>query len=241
MSHKKKGLILAAGFGTRLKAITNHIPKALVEVKKKAMLDHCIDCMRVAGIEEIAINLHYMPQKIEQHLEQRKNAAGLNIHLLHEPEILETGGAVLNAINKLQVNAELCVMNCDAYFPEAMSHNPFTILRQSFGQADAMLLLKPKSQLRSSDYSDTPLYLQNDAKLSLEPTTHDREGNIFTGAYILNAPIFQRAANQLRAEKFPLFDALKLLGCFGLRYEHDWHDIGTPQRLEFVERPITDA
>lgn len=88
-----KALLLAAGFGTRLQPITQHVPKCLVPIRRKPLLGYWLDLLLFSGIEHIFINTHYLAEKVQDFI-QLSQWRG-SITLLHEPELLGTGGTVL--------------------------------------------------------------------------------------------------------------------------------------------------
>ena len=87
-----KAMIFAAGLGTRLKPFTDHMPKALVPVAGKPMLEHVIHKLKSAGVDEIVINVHHFAQQIIDFLKEKDNF-GIKIWISDETEeLLETGG-----------------------------------------------------------------------------------------------------------------------------------------------------
>ena len=96
-TRENKAIILAAGLGTRLKPLTDHRPKALVEWEGVPLLDHAVLKLREAGFSEIIINVHHMAEMIMDHVEQRDHY-GIRIAFSHEKdELLDTGGGIANA------------------------------------------------------------------------------------------------------------------------------------------------
>ncbi len=93
---KKKAMILAAGLGTRMKPLTDHIPKALVLWNEKPLIEWVISRLKDAGFEDIIINLHHFPEQIIHYLESKDNF-GVNICFSHEKELLDTGGGIRKA------------------------------------------------------------------------------------------------------------------------------------------------
>ena len=87
-----KGLVLAAGLGTRLRPLTNHYAKPLVPFFGTSPLELALWRLSAAGVKEIAINSHYFPEKIGMFVSENRQA--LNIKMSYEPEILGTGGAI---------------------------------------------------------------------------------------------------------------------------------------------------
>ena len=92
-----KAMIFAAGLGTRLKPLTDHMPKALVPVAGKPMLEHVIDKLKAAGFNEIVINVHHFANQIIDFLKE-KNNFGIQIWISDETEeLLDTGGGIKKA------------------------------------------------------------------------------------------------------------------------------------------------
>src|SRR5262249_33308572 len=88
-------MLLAAGLGTRLRPITNTMPKPLVEVGGRALIDHALDRLAAAGVERVVVNLHYKAEMLAAHLKTREQP---RIELSPEAELLETGGGVKQAL-----------------------------------------------------------------------------------------------------------------------------------------------
>lgn len=108
-----KALIFAAGLGTRLKPLTDTMPKALVPVAGKPMLEHVILHLREQGFTDIVINIHYLGEQIINFLKAHDNF-GINISVSDERgEILETGGGILKAADLLDDGESFLVHNSD--------------------------------------------------------------------------------------------------------------------------------
>ncbi|HEY3249727.1 MAG TPA: nucleotidyltransferase family protein, partial [Ignavibacteria bacterium] len=107
-----RAMILAAGYGTRLKPLTDTRPKALISYKGKPMIENVIIKIKKAGINEITINTHYLAEKIKEYLDNNK-FGGLKVNLTYEKEILGTGGGIKNAAGYLKGSANFLVHNVD--------------------------------------------------------------------------------------------------------------------------------
>lgn len=107
----KKAMILAAGYGTRLKPLTDTIPKALVKVNGIPMIELVLKRLISFGINEAVINTHHLADRIEEYF--RKHEYGIKIHLIHEKEILGTGGGIKNAKEMLEDSSPFIVHNVD--------------------------------------------------------------------------------------------------------------------------------
>ena len=106
-----KAMILSAGFGTRLKPLTNNTPKALIFYKGVPMINHQIERLKKAGINEIIVNAHHIHEKISEYF--KKNDFGIKINLIVENEILGTGGGILNAEKYFENEDSFLVINVD--------------------------------------------------------------------------------------------------------------------------------
>ena len=104
-------MILAAGFGTRMRPITEHTPKPLIPLCGRALIDHGIDRLVAAGVKRIVVNTHYKAPMMEDHLAQRRD---VEIVLSHEETLLDTGGGVKNALRHL--GDVFYVMNADVFW-----------------------------------------------------------------------------------------------------------------------------
>src|SRR5208283_3433065 len=90
----KKAMLLAAGYGTRLKPLTDHTPKPLVLVAGRPMIEYALDKLRDYGVEEIVINVSYLKEQLQAHLAGFNN---LHVTISEEAEPLETGGGLKKA------------------------------------------------------------------------------------------------------------------------------------------------
>ena len=112
-----KAMIFAAGLGTRLKPITDTLPKALVPIGGKPLLEHVARKLKAAGIDEAVVNVHHFADKIEDWIEtdaSDKSGTGLSMNVSDERALLlETGGGILNAGKFLNGCGEFLVHNVD--------------------------------------------------------------------------------------------------------------------------------
>ena len=108
-----KAMVLAAGRGERLRPLTDRLPKALIEVGGRTLLDRHLDRLEASGVREIVINAAHLAERIEAHL-QAHPRPGLEIALSIEPEALETAGGIANVIERLG-SAPFLLLNADVY------------------------------------------------------------------------------------------------------------------------------
>ncbi|MEI7901475.1 MAG: sugar phosphate nucleotidyltransferase, partial [bacterium] len=106
----QKAVVLAAGLGTRLRPLTLAWPKPLMTLWNVPLLEHSLRMLETWGVEEIAVNLHWQPEKIQAWLTARNGRARLRVS--YEPEILGTGGA-LRPLKDFLCDAPFWVVNAD--------------------------------------------------------------------------------------------------------------------------------
>lgn len=107
-------MIFAAGFGKRLGALSQDNPKPLMDINGKAILEIVVDNLKAAGVDEIVVNTHYLPEKIRDYAARRNNF-GIKLHFIFEPQILGTGGGLKNAEAHFADCDEFFVHNADVY------------------------------------------------------------------------------------------------------------------------------
>lgn len=108
-----KALVFAAGLGSRLKPLTDNMPKALIPVGGKPMMEHVILKLKAAGFDEIVINIHHHGQQIIDYLESKDNF-GIDIHISDERGyLLDTGGGIKHARKFLDGDEPFLVHNAD--------------------------------------------------------------------------------------------------------------------------------
>lgn len=108
-----KALIFAAGLGTRLRPLTDSVPKALVPINGKPLLEYVILKMKAAGVKEIIINVHHFPDQIIDFL-HKKNNFNLHIEISDERDLLlDTGGGIKNAAHFFTDNKPFLIHNVD--------------------------------------------------------------------------------------------------------------------------------
>ena len=136
-----RAMIMAAGFGTRMRPLTNNIPKPLVKVRGKALLDYVIDRLIEDGVKTIVINVHYMGDQIREHVAKRKDAEFI---ISDESDaILDSGGGIFKALPHFK-NEPFYHANADTVWVEGAAH-ALPRLRAAWDgdKMDALMLLAP--------------------------------------------------------------------------------------------------
>ena len=149
-------MIFAAGLGTRLKPLTDHIPKALVPIAGKPLLGHVIQKLKDAGSDEMIINVHHFPDQIIEYVRSQNNF-GIRIAFSDEREqLLETGGGIKNAADFFDDGKSFLVHNADilsnldiaALYQQHLRTNPLATLVVSERDTFRYLLFNDDLQLK---------------------------------------------------------------------------------------------
>lgn len=224
-----KAMILAAGFGKRMRPLTDNLPKPLLEVGGKPLIVYHLEKLQVLGVRDVVINVAYLGDKIIEALGDGR-AWGLNIEYSPEKEPLETGGALLQALPMLGEEPFLLV-NGDVW-----SDYP---LRQLIEQP-----LKPNSLGRlvlvdNPDHNSRGDFALHDGWL-LHNTNVDA-GYTFSGVSLIHPDLI--ATYPERRQTFPLreafSDAIAHDRLEGEIYQGQWWDVGTPERLGELDASLS--
>ncbi len=142
--HPDHAFILAAGKGTRLRPYTDTLPKPLVPVNNTAMIDHTLDKLSVLGVKDVTINLHYMAEKMQNHLAQRLSP---RLTLSWEPELLDTGGGIKKALYTMG-QKPFYIFSGDTLWEDGPSGNTLARMAAAWDDSiDLLLLLQPLDRM----------------------------------------------------------------------------------------------
>src|SRR3954447_1754907 len=141
------GMVLAAGLGTRMRPISQTVPKPLIELGGQTLLDHAIDRLVLAGVERAVVNVHYKAELIVDRLAARRQP---KIEISREEELLETGGGVMKALPLL--GDVFFVVNSDVLWLDGKDY-ALTRLAGAFedSRMDAVLLLQRTTRATRSE------------------------------------------------------------------------------------------
>ena len=226
------GLVLAAGFGTRLGSLTQAVPKPLVEIAGRPMIQHVIERLVAAGCDRIVVNAHHFADSLEEHFSLTRYAA--KIILLREPEILGTGGAILNAKFYLSRQKHFLVHNADI----ASDCDLAGLLRtQQSGRTFATLLVQPRRTRRALLIENGGVLLGKEAWFETEavPPASSRVG--FCGVHAISSEIFHLDLEPQFMDVFDIYRCamqaartIQTQICTGY-----WTDLGTEERIRAHE------
>ena len=187
----KHGMILAAGLGKRMQPITLKTPKPLIQIGNKNLLERAIEFLINHGIEEIAINVHHLPDQIKDFINKKKYK--IRITISHEKDmLLDTGGGILHATRSFK--KPFVAVNPDTLWSEAYSKELKDLEDLYFKKKKPCLLLVNKNLSFDSSFK---------GDFNLQDGVISRDNNnefIFTGLQILDQSVF----SSIKDKKFSM-------------------------------------
>lgn len=241
-----KAMIFAAGLGTRLKPLTDTMPKALVPVAGKPMLEHVILKLKAAGFNEIVVNVHHFANQIIEFLKE-KNDFGITIHISDETDLLlDTGGGIKKAASFFTGNEPFLVHNVDI-----LSNVDLKALYEYHLTSgnDATLLVSPRKTTRYLlfDHENHLCGWINKETLQTKPegfiyVPEKLQEYAFSGIHVISPNLFNYMGEEWTG-KFPIMDFYlqtchkAAIGCYA-KESLQLIDIGKPETLALAEKYI---
>jgi N-acetyl-alpha-D-muramate 1-phosphate uridylyltransferase len=226
----KKAMVLAAGLGTRLRPLTDTLPKPLVQVDGTTLIDHAIDRLESAGVREVVVNTHYLADQLEDHLGNRKAP---DIRFSRETDLLDTGGGVANALETFG-DEPFFVANSDAFW----LNGPFDALVRMANtwngdDMDGLLLLH--STVEAYGYTGRGDFnAGGDGCLTRRPECEVAPW-LFTGIQILHPRLFKDCPDGAFSMNVLYDRAMEGERLFGALHDGEWFHVGSPEGLEEAE------
>ena len=230
-----KAMVFAAGLGTRMRPLTDRMPKPLIAVAGKPLIDHTLDRFAAAGVETAIVNVHYLADQIEAHLAARKAP---KILISDEREkLLDQGGGIAKVLPLLGPEP-FFLANTDAFWVEGPADN----LRRlaAAWDPDKMDILLLVAAVAASVGVDSPgdFNMAPDGRLTRRPGTRNRAFRLYRRRH--------RQARAFRRRRRAIFFRSRRSSSrrpktgrlFGRRLDGLWFHVGTPQAIEEAERKL---
>jgi MurNAc alpha-1-phosphate uridylyltransferase len=222
-----KVMILAAGVGERMRPLTDHTPKPLLQVGGEPLIAHHLRRLAQAGFSELVINVSHLAQQIIDYCNDGSRW-GLTINYSPEPEPLETAGGILNALPLLGENPFL-VVNGDVWidypFEQLLNFIP------PVPDSAHLVMVGNPPQHPGGDF-----VLDDEGRVRERP--HGVTGLTYAGVGVY-APAFFAGMTPGKMALRPLLDAAISKGRLsGEYYPGHWEDVGTPERLEALDAEL---
>ncbi len=230
----KTAMVFAAGLGVRMQPITDALPKPLVKVGGRTLIDHCLDRLAENGVERAIVNVHWLADQIEAHLAKRRSP---KIIISDErPKLLDQGGAIKLAAPMIGAEPFL-ICNTDAFWIEGPRSN-IARLADAFDPEtmDILLLVAASAGAVGVDWPGD-FTMAHDGRLQPREPRHVAPF-VYTGVGIIKPQLFKSQT----AEVFrlaPFFHAAAGKGrLYGVRLDGLWVHVGRPETIAEAERAI---
>ena len=230
-----EAMVLAAGRGVRMRELTDHLPKPLVKVGNKALIDYNFERLKNIGIKDVVVNLCYQGDLIKKHLEE--NERDFHITYSLEDEALETGGGIKKALDYFK-NEAFFVCNSDVFFEEEKIKPAMWKMLDAWNDKkfDILLLLQDLNNVCGDkgvgDYRIKSGVLERNREKT------DGFDYMFGGIYIIKKSVFEG----IKKDKFSardLFDEAEKKGKLGYVVNHStFYHIGTPEAFNAAQEKI---
>ena len=234
MNRPTTAMVLAAGLGKRMRPLTDMVPKPMVRLGGRPLIEHVLDRLASAGIDHVVVNVHYLPDILQSHLATRTHP---RITISDERDaLLDTGGGVVRALPLLGPDPFL-IHNSDSVWLEGPHANLDTLIETwDADRMDALLLLAPSAHALGYDGAGD-FTMAADGRLARR-SPGAVAPFVFAGVSIAHPRLFEGA----REEAFSLnvlWDRAMTAGrLYGVRLDGFWMHIGTPAALEEAEEAL---
>jgi MurNAc alpha-1-phosphate uridylyltransferase len=233
----EKALVFAAGLGTRMRPITLTLPKPLVRIGGKPMLDHMLDRLDEAGVEEAIVNVHWLADQIEDHLRDR-TAPSIKISD-ERAELLDQGGGIVKVLDEFH-GKPFFICNTDALWIDEKQSQIARLARAWDGaKMDVLLLLADTGASVGVDWRGD-FFADAQGRLR-RPEPGEAAPFVYSGVGILKSSLFAgRPLAPFRLAPF-FFAAAEQGRLFGLPLEGRWLHVGDPEAIAQAEKIYAGA
>ncbi len=225
-----RAMVLAAGRGERMRPLTDRVPKPLIQVRGKAMLDWALDRLAAVGVAQAVVNLHHLGEQIEEHLAGREAP---KIVFSPEAELLDTGGGITAALPWLGEEAFFAV-NGDVVWLDGLKP-ALQRLAETWNDAemDALLLLHPV--VAAYGYDGAGDFVMDPAGRLRRRREREVAPFVFAGLQVLHPRLFRDVPSGAFSLNLLYDRAAEAERLWGLRHDGQWYHVGTPEALQGVE------
>lgn len=228
-------MVMAAGLGTRMRPLTVHKPKPLIEVAGKPLIEYAFDKLRLAGVGKAVVNVHYMPEQVEVYVADC--VTDLDIIISDErAQLLETGGGLVQALPMIAGDPFFCI-NSDAIWTDG-EVDGLTRLAQAWDAEtmDGLLLLVPRA--RAFSHRGNGDFSIDDKGRPVRRGTAPDAPFVYTGTQLLSHAFLDDAPSGPFSTNI-LWDRSIAKGrLFALEHQGDWFDIGSPAAIAPTEEAL---
>jgi MurNAc alpha-1-phosphate uridylyltransferase len=228
-------MIMAAGLGKRMRPLTTTRPKPLIEVNGKALLDHVLEKLRVAGVKKVVVNVHYLADALEAHLKSRPH--DLEVVISDERDLLmETGGGLVKAAPLIDADPFLALNSDNLWIDGPADSLKLLASQWDDTRMDALLLLVPQARaLNHKGMGD--FHMDRAGRIRRRSKSHVAPF-VFTGIQIVSKRLLRDAPEGPFSTNILWDRAIEEGRCFGAVHQGLWFDVGTPQSIQMTETAL---
>jgi MurNAc alpha-1-phosphate uridylyltransferase len=234
----ENAMVLAAGLGTRMRPITDTIPKPLVKIAGKPLIDYALDALKEAGCGRAVVNVHYLADQMIAHLEHYR---GLEILISDETDKLLNSGGGLSRGLKLLPKGSVFVMNSDLFWVGERPGNKSNLRRLAeffdAGEMDMAMLCVRIEDTTGHEGNKIDFSLFEDGRL-VRYRAGEGEGVIYAGALILDSKLFDDAPDGPFNLNIYFDRAIAAGRLFGIVLDGHWVTAGTPEAIGPAEAAV---
>lgn len=236
MTEIAEAIVLAAGYGTRMRPLTDSCPKPMVPLRGVALIDRVLNGLARAGIAHCVVNVHYLADKMTAHLAHR---TAPRISISDEcGRLLDTGGGIKHALDKLGDKAFLTHNSDSVWWEEGTSNLERLIAVWEREKMDCLMLLADAN--RSIGYSGAGDFtMEADGRL-VRKCEDDRRRLAFCGVSIVHPRIFESAPDGPFSMNLLWDRSIARRRLYGHCLDGVWMHVGTPQALAQAEAFLAD-
>ncbi|MBX3596609.1 MAG: nucleotidyltransferase family protein [Rhizobiaceae bacterium] len=229
-------MVLAAGLGKRMRPITDTLPKPLVRVAGKTLLDWGLDSLERAGIKRAVVNVHHLPDQIINHLKGRTSP---QIVISDErEELLDSAGGIVKALPSLG-DKPFYILNADTFWMDAEVPD-LELLSLAWREDRMDILLMLASLEQATGHTGGTDFLM-DGEGRLRRSGGDPAGLIYAGVAIISPTLFAAAKARPHSLNQYFNDAIAAGRLFGIQMKGSWITVGTPDAIEPAEATVLKA
>ena len=227
-------IVLAAGLGKRMRPLTDTVPKPLVSVAGRPLVDHGLDALERAGVGHAIVNVHYLPDALEAHLATRRRP---RVTISDERErLLDSGGGIRNALSLTDADPVL-VLNADTFWRDAPGTDNIRALAAAWdaSRMDILLMLAPLASAVGHSTGRGDFAIDGSGRLA-----RSREGHVYAGAAILSRSIFRGDEPDAHSLNLHFDRAIETGRLHGHLMDGLWLTVGTPDAIPSAETALAE-
>lgn len=233
MGRPAVAMVLAAGLGKRMRPITDTIPKPLVPIAGKTLLDWGLDSLEQVGVDKAVINVHYLPDQIVRHVATRHRP---RIVISDESgRLLDSAGGIVQALPELG-DKPFYILNADTFWLDAGKPNLERLALAWDDAAMDILLMLAELPSTTGHSGGTDFLIAPDGRLAR--AKGDPSGLIYAGAAIADPRVFEGAAAEPHSLNAYFDRAIATGRLYGMVMRGHWITVGTPDAIAPAEAAV---